>query len=829
VLTYLANSIRVKGREKSIPYSTVTAYDFEKGAFSTGPLGDDQIVLNAWAAKQLGAKVGETITLRYFRPDSTDSSYAEATYDFRLVAILPMAGVAIDRRWTPSVAGITDELSMADWDPPFPFEPDRIRPEDEAYWKEYKATPKAFVSYKTGKRLWGSRHGDATSIRITPPLEPEQLDRLAGQLDPSRFGLAVQDVRRRALEASVGTTSFAGLFLSLSFFVIGAALILVALMFRLGVDARASSLGLLAAVGFSRRQIARILLGEGLGIAVLGSFVGVLLGVLYAWLMILGLSTWWIGAIGTPFLTLHVTAGSLLLGFFTGTLTSAVVIALSIRRIMRIPPSRLLAGQTERETRFDRLRTQRRVAWAVALNLWVAVGAIFVAYFTIGIDAKYETLTFFGSGFLTLLATLATVRLVLLITAERPMLLPRAGNRLRFAMRSAARHPMRSMAIVGMMAATVFLVVSVGAFRIGPVENDRDINGPTGGFQLVGQSDMPIYSDFAGKESQTDFGFTEEEERLLDACYVVAMRVYSGDNASCLNLYRPGRPQILGVPHRLFDGPQADERQPTSWPVMLQKLYRDQTKTPDPARVAQQPVPVALEKTVANYSFQLWGGTGETFDVATDSDKPLELQVEALLGPSPFLGNLLIAEPDFERLFPDEGGYRFFLIRTPEGKEQAVRAALERALGDFGFAAEPTVDRLASVSVVQNTYLLTFQSLGGLGLLLGLFGLLAVEVRNVMERRAELALLGAIGFPQRMVVTLLTLENGLLLVAGLVAGLVSAVVAILPHLTDTTASMPVGLLAWIVGLILLIGFLGLPPVAAWALRGIEVRDIQRDR
>ena len=728
---------------------------------------------------------------------------------------------------------------MADWDPPFPFDIEQIRPEDEAYWEKYKAVPKAFVSYETGRRLWGSRYGKATSLRVTPALDSKKLDALAEKLDPAEFGLAIQDVRRRAIDASVGTTSFEGLFLGLSFFVIAAALILVALMFRLSVDARARQVGLLAAVGFSRRRIATLLIGEGLAISILGSLLGVLLGVLYARLLIFGLSTWWIGAIGTPFLKLHIATGTLLLGFAAGTLTSSVVILLSIRRLMRIAPNRLLAGQTERAARYDRPRMRRWRAWGATLNLWAAVIAILIGYFTIGLDARYETVTFFLSGVLALAATLATVRLILAISASRPMLKPQTGNRLRFAMRGAARHPMRSMAIVGMMAATVFLVVSIGAFRIEPVENDRDINGPTGGFQLVGQSDVPIDGPpYCTRQffEAARFGFSKEELALLHKCETLPMPVYAGDNASCLNLFRPGRPQILGMAgnfHRDI-GFITGGSHPKGWVGKLSD-FEDKEGSPTPQTVAPdainhnaRPIPVALEKNVANYSFQLWGGIGETFNVATDSNRPLELEVVELLGPSPFLGNLLIDDFDFERQFPDIEGYQFFLIRTPSGKEEEVREILERRLGDYGFAAERTIDRIASVSIVQNTYLATFQSLGGLGLLLGLFGLLAVEVRNVMERRGELALLTAIGFQRRTLITLLTLENSLLLIAGFVAGLVAAAIAILPHLLDATANIPFQLLASILVLILAISVLGLPPTASMALRRIHTRDIQRD-
>ena len=94
---------------------------------------------------------------------------------------------------------------------------------------------------------------------------------------------------------------------------------------------------------------------------------------------------------------------------------------------------------------------------------------------------------------------------------------------------------------------------------------------------------------------------------------------------------------------------------------------------------------------------------------------------------------------------------------------------------------------------MQNTYLATFQSLGGLGLLLGTIGLAVVQWRNVLERRGELALLRAAGFPARMLAILVALENVLLLVLGLGVGLLAALVAVLPHLIGRGAAVPLDL------------------------------------
>ncbi|MFV2065669.1 MAG: ABC transporter permease, partial [Pirellulales bacterium] len=91
---------------------------------------------------------------------------------------------------------------------------------------------------------------------------------------------------------------------------------------------------------------------------------------------------------------------------------------------------------------------------------------------------------------------------------------------------------------------------------------------------------------------------------------------------------------------------------------------------------------------------------------------------------------------------------------------------------------------------VQNTYLSTFQSLGALGLLLGTLGVAAVQIRNVLERQGELALMRAFGFRRRRLAGLVLLENGLLIVVGLLIGLLTALIAVLPHWLLGGASVP---------------------------------------
>ena len=70
--------------------------------------------------------------------------------------------------------------------------------------------------------------------------------------------------------------------------------------------------------------------------------------------------------------------------------------------------------------------------------------------------------------------------------------------------------------------------------------------------------------------------------------------------------------------------------------------------------------------------------------------------------------------------------------------------------------------------------------LGGLGLVLGSIGLGLVVLRNMLERRGELAMLRAVGFDRGRLKRMVFHEHWGLMLAGLVCGVLAAVVAVVP-------------------------------------------------
>jgi ABC-type antimicrobial peptide transport system permease subunit len=140
---------------------------------------------------------------------------------------------------------------------------------------------------------------------------------------------------------------------------------------------------------------------------------------------------------------------------------------------------------------------------------------------------------------------------------------------------------------------------------------------------------------------------------------------------------------------------------------------------------------------------------------------------------------------------------------------------LEERLSDFGFDVVPTAERLANFHRVENTYLSTFQMLGGLGLLLGTLGMAAVLLRNVLERRRELALLRAVGYNANHLAVMVIAENIFLLTSGLVIGVVCALLAIAPVFFERGGRMPSISLGFLLLAVLLSG-LTASIVATWA-------------
>jgi len=755
VLSYLANRLRI--RDRVTPYSLVTALDTPPA-----PAAEDGITLNEWAARDLAAKPGDTLTLDYYVWKS-EGRLDTATAQFRVAQIVPIAGAAADRNLAPDYPGITDSNSLHDWDPPFPIDLTRIRPADEQYWKQYRATPKAFISLARGRRLWGTRFGSLTSIRFVwggpPGPHPQFETALRAAIDPAAAGLAVLPVRTQGIEAARGATDFGEYFAYFSFFLMVSALLLTGLFFKLGVEQRMREIGILRALGFPPARIRTLFLLEGVVLAVAGATAGIGAALGYGALILYGLRTWWVDAVGTRLISLH-PGPSLLWGAAAGAVTSMGAIAWTLRRLQTVTPRGLVAGAPVGAARMGK---PFQVPFAVGAAL---IAAALVAAAWMGkLD---QTAGFFGAGILLLIAAL-----LLQSAWLRSRAFAAIRGQVTLGLRSAAYRPARSILCIALIASATFVIVALDAFeRAAP--SDR-----MAGYPLMAESVLPLIHS-----PMTAAGREALNIPPLPGVEIVPFRLRPGDDASCLNLYQPLNPRIL-APVAAFN----------PWPRLE-------------SNPADGVIPAIADANSMTYV--LHRKLGEEFVL-----NHTRFRIVEALQDSIFQSELLVSEANFLRLYPEVEGFRFFLLTAPS----AAVPVLEEALSDYGFDIRSVAARLASYRRVENTYLATFRALGGLGLILGTVGLAAILLRNVLERRKELALLRAFGYRRRHVVAMVMAENLMLLLLGLATGTLCALLAVIPVITSRGGQLPVLSLGALLAAVLATGV-----VASLAATGAALRS-----
>jgi ABC-type lipoprotein release transport system permease subunit len=763
VLTYVASTIRVGDRET--PYSVVSAIDLPVQTPST-PL--PPVWLNQWTADDLQARAGDEVTLEYFLW-SDENGLTTSSAKFTCVGVLPMNGVGGDATLTPDYPGISDAADMASWDPPFPVDLKRVRKKDEDYWDQYRAAPKAIVRVGDAQRLWGSRYGRVSSLRLSGDHTIT-----AQAIDPNTAGFTARNVRADAISAAQGTTDFGEYFLYFSFFLVVSALLLAYLFFAVGLEQRTTEVGILASIGFSASKIRGVFLREGAILALAGAAIGAAAAVGYSALILYGLRTWWVGAVGTTDLTLHVAPEWLAAGGAGALIVGVAALWLGVRAMSRRSARALLKGDAAPRSARSALATK-----VVAAFLLILGAAHLVAAMTGALD---PTAGFFGAGGAWLVGALCAASIYL---RRRPPSTP-MGRGLSGLFALGIRHtsvrPARSVLSLALIAFASFVLVSVGAFKKDVSAEGNDPRSGTGGFTLMAESVAPLMHDPNTSEGRDGLGL-ETADPIVSKTTITRFRLRPGDETSCLTLYRPTNPRIIAPEPRFFSKPrftfassmaESPEEIANPW-LLLNRTFDDGA------------IAAVADQTTLMYVLHM--GVGDDFTFSPDGP-PVKLRIVGALADSFLQSELIVGEPAFVRLFPKHEGYRVWMIESEPGQQAAVTTHLEDRLSDFGMDVIDTHERWAAYHQVENTYLATFQALGSLGLLLGTVGLGAVLARNVLERRREIGLLRAVGYSPADIRSMILSEGMILVTSGLALGAGCAIVAIAPALRDRAQALP---------------------------------------
>ena len=757
VFSYMVNAFQ--NGERATPYSIVAALDEtlmrSLPGQATLSVADDEIVLNQWLADDLQAQVGDRIAMRYFQL-LPNNELQEQSVELRVAAIVPISGLAADEYLMPPFPGLAGKDDCREWDPGAQIDLEVIRDKDEEYWDDYQGTPKAFIALSLGQQIWGNRFGKATALRFSGEQEAFASE-LRANLSASQFGLHVVPIADYAKTAGQnGARYVTSVFFSLNGFLLIAALIVVALFYRIALQQRLKEFGLLAAQGYTWKRISRLFLGEYVCLFLVSAVFGV--GGAYAYDAFLSaqLAGDWQAAAAQTDLGSLLDPLSMLMGLLLVAVLSYVLLWRGLRLVRKERIPQLLKGRMQAQHQ----KPGSPLIVFIAACVLLVVAVLLVLYLPL---APNDPMRYFAAAFCLLIAGLC-----LFAGMNRFILRSvHAFSQMCLLLRNMALQGRRHMMLLIVFAACVFLILSSAAFKFDPNQDHSSRRSGAGGFEWFASSSLPLELDLQSAAGLDLYALDAED---LAGVNIVMLRANNDEETSCLNLNQSTRPRLWGVnttylaDEQAFPFMQALATEASPWTLLGEK------------REGRIPV-------IGDVNSILWSmgkGLGSQFVYADEFGVEHELEVVALLQDTILQGGLLMDERYFSELFPSTAGYRNALIDCPPQRSDELRDLLESSLRRQGFTMESSVDRLSRYASVRNAYIQIFQSIGALGIALGSIGIAAIVLRYVLERRAEFALMRASGFTLDAIKRQVFAEHSIILCLGLLLGLVTALLTLLP-------------------------------------------------
>jgi len=770
MLTYFVNGIRKS--DAITPYSFISA---PGTSIVPSSMKDNEIIINQWLANDLNAKVGDEISVKYFNPNS-EQELAEDSTQFIVHSII--SNNKADATFAPNFPGLSDSENCQDWDPGIPIDLDAIRDEDEEYWDEYHASPKAFITLETAQELWGNRYGSLTSLRFSKDENSIKStgEKILKNLSPQSFGLVYQSVLDEAMISSSEATDFGELFIGLSFFIIAAALLLTGLLFVLGIEQRKDQTAVMLSMGFLPKQIRQILLIEGSIIAILGGILGAIGGILYNKVIIYLLSTIWIDTVGTSSLVVKIDPITLIIGGLISIVLAIISMMMTIRK-----QTSMTVKELQTNVALTQYKSTKSANWSLVISIisfLVVAAIIFLVHPGRDISAAN---VFWGAGFLMLMGMIFLCNwLINHLNNLNP-----GFSLYSISLKNITRKRGRSLATIALLAFGVFVIIGVGANRHDALKNAEEKRSGTGSFAFWAETTIPVLQNLNSDKSLRQFGLKDADLNVN----FVSMKVFEGDDASCLNLNKIHKPKILGVKSEELFGRFSFSKENIDWSV-LDDIPENNT------------IPAISDMGTIIWS--LGKSLGDTVTYTDENGQTIHLKLVGGLSGSMLQGNMLISHANFIKHFPSVSGTKAFLIDTNSDHETVINT-LSRTMQDYGLEIVTTVEKLAGFQNLENTYLSIFLALGGLGLIIGTIGIGILVIRNVLERRNELALLQAVGFQQNLIMKMIIIENLIIVFAGIFVGTFSAIFAVLPSLLSPGEVIPYLFILTMVGLIAISG------------------------
>lgn len=678
-------------------------------------LSGQSIILSDYAAQRLHVSEGDSVKMSYFM--SQDLKKLEVSEQaFYVQEVVPLAEMESDSYLQAEFPGLSNVEKCTDWDSDLPIEMSRIDKEDEDFWYAHHQTPKALVSLDAVKDDWSNSYGVATALRL-PDVHA------LSKLMPSDVGVVVVHPREGALHAATNGTDFAGLFLALGFFIMLSSILLLQNPLAEMFLQRSHELELYQHLGFQQKSIRTLLLRETSLVVLLASPFGVLLGAAYAQTSLWLLGTIWSGATNTTGFSLHCSVFTLFMSWFLGVIVAGAVL---LCVICKATSSKNIVKKVAP------LNGRRLLLSAMCVSI-LTVGVILGNFLL-----WHSVAMFVVAGLLWVMTFGMWLECMIDLYLQKDMHLSVTcvvARILHFS-KSTVRLTYYSLSL------GVFSVFAVGLNRP-DFSDEAAFKQATGGYDAYVSCTVPIQYDLNDSAVRRKLLL----EHLPDSTYFLQFNRHTLDEASCLNLNRVTTPTVLGVDLKAMAdfgleangkaGVYADQES-LLWSMMLQ--------VGDSLRYAD--------------------AKGDSVSVPIVGSYPTGI----------LHGNVLMDRGQFQRLWPEEGGVSVFLVKSSNIEEASDIIAT--ALNEYGLNIQTTKQRVQMFFEVTRTYLIIFLTLGGLGLLLGIFNLIVVVRKNLVASQWVIAQLSVLGFSKCQIRSLQLCQNVVVPFYAVVIGGIGSVISI---------------------------------------------------
>jgi len=706
IYTYLANSIRRNNH--SIPYSFITAVDYYNGQ----KLEPNEIILSDYAAKRLNVQVNDTVSISYFVSRQLKTLVVDSVF-LKVSKIVPLKDLQSDKTLVAEFTGLSNVERCTDWNSDLPINMSLITNEDEAYWKAYKNTPKAIVPYSTLEPRWENAFGNATALQIS---NANPLDDLTYEM----FDIRLIYPRTAGIDAAKSGVDFSSLFLSLGFFIIISAAMLMMVPLSEMLFRRRDEINLLKATGFSNKRIVWIFLRESTPVVFVSAIAGVVVGLLYTCLVMFLLGTVWKGATHTDGFSVYPKLITIAVSMLSGIILSLALLYVLIVRVLK---TKLLTAKSVKVFTKRLQRTNSKMRFNVS---------------------KLIRASIFYSRRQALLSFIS-------------------------------------------LASGVLILFSVGLNRRSFTDSSQ-IRTATGGFSLWCETAVQVYHNIQTDEGRAKLGLTDLPD--VGVLRATSLLKYNADDASCLNLNKVVTPNVLGI----------DMKELENSDFKITKTIFDDSSIFEKMKNRENSVyPALVDETVLTWS--LGKKLGDTLVYMGEKGKTVPILLAGTIQNSIFQGYILIDKALFSEIWSEISGSEIILVKAPDTAVHQTKMLISQALNNYGVRVMTTGERLKLFYSVTDTYLTIFLTLGGLGLLLGIFSFVIVVRKNLVARMQEIRLYRALGFDEKRLANILYKENIIIPLCAILAGALGSLAGVSMGFGDVSVQ------AWGIAALFLVAFI----------------------